>query len=41
VLAESVFDGVRAKMSHLRAQLNDREASLAALQQVGIFAAVC
>lgn len=33
MLAESVFDGVRAKMSHLRAQLTDREASLVALQQ--------
>jgi hypothetical protein len=34
VLAECVFDGVRAKMSHLRAQLADREASLVMLQQV-------
>lgn len=34
VLAESVFDGVRTKMSQLRAQLAEKEGTLAALQQV-------
>jgi hypothetical protein len=36
LLAESVFDGVRAKMAHLRTGLQERDATIAAVQQVGI-----
>jgi len=35
VLAESVFDGVKAKMRNLRAALADKESMLQAMAQVG------
>lgn len=35
MLAESVFDGVKAKMRNLRAALADKESMLQAMTQVG------